>query len=57
MNNPRQILLISLAGAALIGGMIVFGSDGASQTVRMMQYLFLALSLVGVVGALFMMRK
>jgi len=57
MNNPRQILLISLAGALLMAGMILFGSDGVSPTLRLMQYLFLGLSLVGVVGAMIQLRK
>ena len=57
MNNPRTTLLVGLAAVALVGGMIVFGSDGASSTVMTMQYLFLGLGLVAVVGSLIQMNK
>lgn len=57
MKSPRQVLLVSGLGILLIGGMILFGSDGASTSVRMLQYLFLGLGVVAFVAALFQMRR
>ncbi len=52
MNNPKQTLAVGLAAVALIGAMILFSDSGTSSTVRLMQYLFLGLGLVAVVGSL-----
>ena len=49
-------LLIGLAAVVLIGAMILFGSDSASSTVLTMQYVFLGLGAVAVIGALWQMR-
>ena len=57
MNSPRTILLVGLLALLLIGGNMLFLSDGASMTVKIMQYLFLGLALIAVIGALIQMRR
>lgn len=57
MNSPRGTLIIGLLAVALGLGQILFNSDGASSTVIGMQYFFLALGAVAVIGALVQMGK
>lgn len=52
MNNPKQSLAVGLAAVALTGAMILFSDSGTSSAVRMMQYLFLGLGLIAVIGSL-----
>lgn len=57
MNNPKQTFAVGLAAVALTGGMILTSDSGTSTAVRMMQYLFLGLGIVAVIGGLFQMGK
>jgi hypothetical protein len=57
MNNPKQTLVIGMAAVAISGAMILFGSDGASPALRTLQYLFCALGLAGVIGALVQLSR
>ena len=57
MNTPRGTLIIGLLAILIGGGQILFMSDGASTTVLAMQYFFLVLGVVAVIGALVQMKK
>lgn len=57
MSNPRTIAMISAVAAGLLLARIVFGSEGISPTLAIVQWAFLAAAVVGFVGALIAMNK
>ena len=57
MSNPRTTAIISGIAVILIGARILFGSDGISPTLAILQWVLLAAELVGLVGSLSRMSK
>ena len=57
MNNPRTTAIVSAAGAVLLAFSIFGASEAPSPALATLQYVLLALALIGFFGSLFQMKR
>ena len=57
MSNPRTVAMVSAVAAGLILARILFGSEGISPTLAILQWALLAAAAVGFIGSLIQMNK
>ena len=57
MGNPRTTAIISGVAVLLLGYRIFVSSEGVSQTLAILQWVFFALALIGLVGSVVQMGK
>jgi len=58
MRNPRTSAIVSVVGIVLIGSMMLFhGDEEPGTAVTVLQWIFLAGSVLGLVGSLIQMSK
>ena len=57
MSNPHTTAVISGIAVVLIGANILFGSQGISPLLAILQWVFLGAAIVGLVGSLVQMNK
>jgi hypothetical protein len=57
MSNPRTTAIISGIAILLIGARILFGSEGISPTLAILQWVLLAAGVVGLVGSVIQMNR
>jgi hypothetical protein len=57
MNNPRTSAIVSAVAVVLLGYSIFGATEAPSSTLATLQYVLLALALVGLVGSLVKMSR
>jgi hypothetical protein len=57
MGNPGRSAAISAAAVVLLGYMIISADEQPSTALAMLQYILLALAVVGLVGSLLKMSR